>query len=182
LEDWIRYGLFLQKQISYDYFLRRYIMENPSAKMRHIVRIADNDLNGNLQLWIGLRRIKGIGFNLAKIVCRISDIGEAEKIGFLSDSDVQKINNTIKNLHQLVPAWLLNLQGDMVTGENLHFVNNDLYFKIDQILRDYKKLKNYKGIRHSYHLPVRGQRTKSNFRPSKRRKKQVKKAKTARKH
>ena len=144
---------------------------------RQIVRIVNNDLKGNLQLWIGLSKVKGISFNLAKVICRVADIDETKKVGTLTNEEVNKINETVKNLPNLVYPWLLNLRKEEESGKNLHLVNTDLIFKHDQILRAYKKLKNYRGIRHAYHLPVRGQRTKSNFRYSKRRNKRSKKSK-----
>ncbi|NIA03754.1 MAG: 30S ribosomal protein S13 [Nitrospiraceae bacterium] len=148
-----------------------------NENFRQIVRIVNNDLKGNLHLWIGLSKVKGISFNLAKTICRVADIDEDKKIGYLTNDEVNKINDTVTNLAKLVPPWLLNLRKDAETGEDYHLVNTDLIFKHDQILRKYKKLKNYRGIRHAYHLPVRGQRTKSNFRPSKSRNKRSKKSK-----
>ena len=40
-------------------------------------------------------------------------------------------------------------------------------FTQDNDIKMMKKMRSYKGIRHSLGLPVRGQRTKSNFRKNK---------------
>ena len=40
-------------------------------------------------------------------------------------------------------------------------------FTQDNDIKMLKKIKSYKGIRHSLGLPVRGQRTRSNFRKNK---------------
>ena len=44
-----------------------------------------------------------------------------------------------------------------------------------------KKIKSYRGIRHMFGLPVRGQRTRSNFRPNKGKVQGVKRGKAGKK-
>ena len=43
----------------------------------------------------------------------------------------------------------------------------DLDFTVDNDLKRMKMIKCYRGMRHAFGLPVRGQRTKSNFRKNK---------------
>ena len=44
---------------------------------------------------------------------------------------------------------------------------SDLRFIQDNDIKMMKKIKSYKGIRHMFRLPVRGQCTRSNFRKNK---------------
>ena len=43
----------------------------------------------------------------------------------------------------------------------------DLIFSKQQDVRRLQKIKSYRGLRHAANLPLRGQRTKSNFRRNK---------------
>jgi hypothetical protein len=49
----------------------------------------------------------------------------------------------------------------------VHKIGADLKFTQENDIRFMKKIRCYKGIRHSMGQPVRGQRTKSNFRKNK---------------
>jgi len=53
---------------------------------------------------------------------------------------------------------------DLETGEDLHLVGPDLKFTREQDVKMMIKIKSYRGVRHMFGLPVRGQRTKSSFR------------------
>ena len=57
-----------------------------------------------------------------------------------------------------------NRQKDFEDGENKHISGADLKLRREFDLKRLKKIKSYKGVRHSHGLPVRGQRTKANFR------------------
>ncbi len=62
---------------------------------------------------------------------------------------------------------MLNRRRDYETNENKHLVTGDIKFVQDNDIKRLKKIKTYKGVRHILELPVRGQRTKSNFRKNK---------------
>jgi len=49
----------------------------------------------------------------------------------------------------------------------MHLVTSELDFAKSNDIRLLKKIKAYRGVRHMYGLPVRGQRTRSNFRRNK---------------
>ena len=49
----------------------------------------------------------------------------------------------------------------------MHLINTDLDLSKDGDIKRMKKVKSYKGLRHTWGLPVRGQRTRSNFRKNK---------------
>ena len=66
-----------------------------------------------------------------------------------------------------MPLWMVNRRRDYEDNKDKHLVTTDLMFTKDNDLKRLKKIKSYRGVRHTQGLPVRGQRTKSNFRKSK---------------
>jgi small subunit ribosomal protein S13 len=74
---------------------------------------------------------------------------------------------------------VLNRRIDFETGEKGHLTGSDLDLKKEFDIKRLKKIKSYKGLRHNVGLPVRGQRTKANFRRNRKKsggiKKKVKK-------
>jgi len=140
--------------------------QNPNFK--HIVRIANVDLSGEKVIGIALKKIKGVGFNLADAACNLASIEKGKKTGDLSDEEIKKLNEIISNpLEKGVPAWMLNRRKDYETGEDKHLLEGTLDFVTDNTIKRLMKIKCYRGVRHSRRLPVRGQRTKANFRRSK---------------
>ena len=71
---------------------------------------------------------------------------------------------------------MLNRRKDLETGEDKHLLGTDLMIAKDNDLKLLKKTKSYIGLRHQRRLPVRGQRTQSNFRNKRKVKKVVKKS------
>ena len=138
------------------------------AEFKEIVRIGNADLNGNKKLMYALTRIKGVKYMFANAICEALGLDKNMKVGNLSDDDIEKIEDAIRNPSKYnIPSWLFNRRKDPETGEDIHLISNDLDFAIQQDLNLLKKTKSYRGIRHALGLPVRGQRTKSNFRKSK---------------
>ncbi|MDD5650977.1 MAG: 30S ribosomal protein S13, partial [Candidatus Nanoarchaeia archaeon] len=60
-----------------------------------------------------------------------------------------------------------NRRKDPETGEDQHVISTDLKMKKDFDIKMMRKMKSYKGMRHSFGLPVRGQRTRAHFRHGK---------------
>ena len=56
---------------------------------------------------------------------------------------------------------------DFETGEDKHLIGADLELRKEFDIKRLKKIKTYKGYRHGAKLPLRGQRTKGNFRRNK---------------
>ena len=137
--------------------------------MKHLVRIMKTDIFGEKTVATGLTRIKGVGKNFANAVCKVAGISNDFKVGRLDEKQVEKINSIISNpLRYDFPIWLLNRRKDYETGADLHLCKSDLDFTKDNDLKRLKMTKSYKGFRHHLGLPLRGQRTKSNFRRNKR--------------
>jgi small subunit ribosomal protein S13 len=55
----------------------------------------------------------------------------------------------------------------MDTGKNIHLLGTDLIVQTKNDIEQMKKIRSWKGFRHSYGLKVRGQRTKSTGRAGK---------------
>ncbi len=138
------------------------------AEFKHLVRIANTDLDGKKAIVYALKDIRGIGVPLANAICQVANIDGLAKSGSLSDSDVKKIDEIIKSLAKYnIPAWMFNRRRDVETGQDKHVVTNDLIFNRDNDIKMMKRIKCYKGVRHSFAQPVRGQRTRSHFRANK---------------
>lgn len=131
--------------------------------MRELVRINNTDIHGKNGVYIGLTRIHGVSYSFSNAVCNLLSIDKNKKIGDLSEEEVKRIEETIKNPKQL-PHFLYNRRKDFDTGENIHLSTSNLKLKVDFDIKKMKRLKTYKGVRHGLGQPVRGQRTKSHFR------------------
>jgi len=139
-----------------------------NTEFRHIVRIGEADLQGDRKLLPSLRNIKGISFTLANAACIVSGVDGNKKVGDLTNENIKKLEDVVRNPKKYnIPEWALNRRKDFETGEDKHVVGSDLRFQKDQDIKHLKKIKCYRGVRHSSGLPVRGQRTKGNFRHGK---------------
>lgn len=135
------------------------------AELRGIVRIANTDIDSDKSLLYGLNRIHGVGYVMSRAICVTLGLEETKKIGSLSPEDVGRIEEFLsKGYKDKLPTWMLNRKRDYESGENMHLVGSDLRLRKEFDIRQMKRLKTYKGIRHSLGQPVRGQRTKSHFR------------------
>jgi small subunit ribosomal protein S13 len=138
------------------------------AEFRHLVRIANTDLDGKKAVVYALKDIRGVGVPLAHAVCQVTKIDGLSKSGNLSDADVKKLDDAIKDpIKHGIPAWMVNRRKDLDTGADKHVITNDLIFNKENDIKLMKRIKSYKGVRHSQNAPVRGQRTRSNFRANK---------------
>jgi small subunit ribosomal protein S13 len=139
-----------------------------NSDFRHIVRIGGADLDGNKQLQYSLRKIKGVNHMIANAICTLAKLDKVKKAGDLSDADIVVLNSILKDPRTAgIPAWALNRRFDPETGENTHLFSSDIGFTKENDIKSLRKIKSYKGFRHQKGLPVRGQRTQSNFRRNK---------------
>ena len=136
--------------------------------LKHLVRIVNTDLDGSKKIVDALRKIKGVGFMFSNLICELANQPKNQKTGYLTQDAVKKIEDVIKNpIKYGAPLWMLNRRRDMETNQNIHLVTTDLDFTKDNDIKIMKKIKCYKGVRHIMGQPVRGQRTRSNFRKNK---------------
>ena len=134
------------------------------SDFKYIIRIANSDVSGEERLANALTSIRGIGPRISNAIVQKLKLDPNKLAGKLDDKNVVDIENTIMNLNDYVPDWLLNRQKDYDTGENIHPVSVELKMTHDEDLNRMKKVKSYKGIRHASGHKVRGQRTYSNGR------------------
>jgi len=154
-------------------------MEQKETQQRNenrVVRILSKDIEGKMSLYPGLTKIKGISWTLSNAICKALDLDKKKKIGALTDIEIEKITNFFKNPE--LPEYLFNRQKDFITGENKHLLGNDLELSTEFDIKRLRKIKSYRGIRHMAGLPLRGQRTKSNFRKNRRKGAGIKKKTT----
>ena len=143
-------------------------MAETKPELKYLVRVADTDLNGKMPIVYALSRIKGVGVVFANAVCRAVNVDGGKRIGALSDDDVKKLDHAVRNPQDAgLPRWLLNRRFDPETGQDKHLLTSDLQFSIENDIKFMKRTKTYKGVRHMLGQPVRGQRTRSNFRVNK---------------
>jgi len=131
----------------------------------HQLRIAGADCRGDLLLSHALTQIRGVGFRLSSQICEKADLDPDMRCGYLTDDEIQLIEDILSNcLAFNIPSWMLNRQKDIVTGEDLHLTSTDLIDSLRLDVDREKKTRSYRGIRHYFGLPVRGQRTKTSGR------------------
>ena len=137
-------------------------------EFKHLVRIANADLDGNKQVFSALTMVQGVGFMMSNAVCYTADVDRRSKVGDLSDETISKIEDIIKDPSKYsIPEWLFNRRNDPEDGVSRHIITTNLKFISENDIKLMKKIKCYKGVRHSHGLTVRGQRTRSNFRKNK---------------
>ena len=127
-----------------------------------IIRIMQTDIDGKKQIYVGLTKIKGVSWSLSNALCNKLGFDKKKKITDLSNEEIKKIEEFIKNPE--IPEFLLNRRKDLDSGKNLHLLGSDLDLRKEFDIKRLKKIKSYKGLRHALGQPVRGQRTRGHFR------------------
>lgn len=131
-----------------------------TSSYRYIVRIAETDIPGDISLAWGLARVKGIGYNMAVAICRKLGFDPNSVIGYLTDEEVKKIEEIIKDpLRFGFPNWMLNRRKDYESGRDMHLVSSELIFYARQDIDREIRIRSWRGIRHALGYKVRGQRT-----------------------
>jgi len=90
------------------------------------------------------------------------------RVGFITDSDIAKIEDVIRDPAKYgIPGWLFNRRKDSETGKDVHLLSAELIFKVKTDIDQAKEIRSWRGYRHAYSLKVRGQRTKTTGRAGK---------------
>ena len=132
------------------------------GELKGIVRIGETDIKGDRSIYIGLTEIKGVSFMFSNAICKVLGLNPRDKIGSLSEEDVKKIEDVLKNPKKYgIPSWLYNRRKDYESGEDKHLIGSELTFTQQKDIERLKKIMAYRGIRHMFGLKVRGQRTRS---------------------
>tara|TARA_Y100000310_G_scaffold303304_1_gene341544 strand:+ start:127 stop:603 length:477 start_codon:yes stop_codon:yes gene_type:complete len=129
-----------------------------------LIRISGQDISGSKKVYVGLTKIRGVSWVISNLVCKKLNIEKNMKIDELEKPMIEKIEIFLKNLD--APNFLKNRCGDLETGESKHLIGVNLDMRKEFDIKRLKQIKSYRGLRHSLKLPVRGQRTRSNFRKS----------------
>lgn len=130
-------------------------------EIKHIVRIADSDLDGKRSVQYALTGVKGISRRLAKIISVNSGLDPMATLGYLNDADIDKLQSSVDSITAIIPYWMVNKQNDFMTGEDRHAIGTDVMLSVNEDINLMKKMRSYKGVRHERGLRVRGQRTRS---------------------
>ena len=117
-----------------------------------MARISGIDLPRDKRIEVALTYIYGIGPARAKKVLEITQIDPDTRVKDLTEQDVNKIREYIEHN--------LKVEGDL---------RRDIGLDIKRLM----EIGSYRGQRHRKGLPVRGQRTRTNARTRKGRKKTV---------
>lgn len=129
---------------------------------KHIVRIADTDLDGNRSVVHALTAIPGVGIRMARSLVNLANLDPKKRLGYLSDEEIEKLRSLIEErIEEEVPTWMMNRRFDPVTGQNLHLLSKDVQFARMLDIERMIKMKCYRGVRHAKGKKVRGQRTRS---------------------
>ena len=127
-----------------------------------IIRIMSKDIEDSTKIYLALTRIKGISWAISNAICKNLKIDKSKRIGELTKEELEKITNFREHLQ--VKKYLFNRKKDFNTGEDKHLIGVELELEKEFDLKRLKKIKSYRGYRHVLGLPVRGQKTRSNFR------------------
>jgi small subunit ribosomal protein S13 len=138
--------------------------EDQADDFKYIVRIANSDMPGDKGVVFALTAIKGIGDRIAEVIINKTKLPRNEKIGNLSDEDIEKLEAFVLELSDQTPGWLMNKQNDVWTGGDVHILGSEMDMRKQEDINILKKIRCYRGIRHEKGQKVRGQRTKAHGR------------------
>ena len=117
-----------------------------------MARIAGVDLPKNKKVLYGLQYIFGIGPHIAKEILEKSKVSPDKRVSALTEAEIAEIRSVI--------------QGDFK-------VEGALRTEIQMNIKRLMDIGSYRGLRHRRGLPVRGQRTRTNSRTRKGKRKTV---------
>lgn len=142
--------------------------QHSKKEIRQLVRLFDADISGDKKVINSLRMITGVSFGMANAVCVVLALNKDQHIGTVSEEDLQRIEAVLKNPGNFgIPSWMFNRRKASETGEDQHLITSNLKLAVEFDIKSMKKIKSYKGVRHSIGQPVRGQKTRSHFRTNK---------------
>jgi small subunit ribosomal protein S13 len=111
-----------------------------------MARIAGVDLPNNKRIEISLTYIFGIGRSKSIEILKKAGIDKDTKMGDVDDQDIKKLREII---------------------ENEYTVEGELRTDLQLAKKRLEEIQCYRGVRHRKGLPVRGQRTRTNSRTRK---------------
>lgn len=106
-------------------------------------RVAGIDIPRNKQIWVSLQYIYGIGPTLSQKILAEAGIDATTKADKLTEDEINRLRETID-------------RGYLVEGD----LRKEVNFNVKRLI----EIGSYRGLRHRYGLPSRGQRTRTNAR------------------
>lgn len=116
-----------------------------------MARIAGVDLPSQERIGFSLTHLYGVGPSLAQEVLKEAGIPPARRTGELSEEEIARLGKIVET----------------------HKVEGDLRREVLQNIQRLRDLASYRGTRHAKNLPVRGQRTRTNARTKRGKRKTV---------
>lgn len=117
-----------------------------------MARIVGVDIPDNRKVWFGLTGIYGIGANNVWRLIEKANIDGEKRVGKLSDKEIAAIARALEQNFK---------------------TEGDLRREVQDNIKRIKTIGAYKGSRHTKNLPARGQRTRSNARTKRGKRKTV---------
>jgi small subunit ribosomal protein S13 len=108
-----------------------------------MARVAGVDLPKAKRIDVALRYVYGVGSHNSLLILEAVGVNPATRVKDLTEGDVSKINTEIVKSYR---------------------VEGDLRREVQGNIRRLIEINSYRGFRHRRNLPVHGQRTKSNAR------------------
>jgi small subunit ribosomal protein S13 len=118
-----------------------------------MARIAGVNIPDDKHVRIALQHIYGIGPTRADLICTLAKVGQHVKIRTLTEVELEALRTEV----------------DKFT------IEGDLRREVSMNIKRLKDIGCYRGVRHRRGLPVRGQRTNTNARTRKGKKKPIRK-------
>ena len=115
-------------------------------------RVIGIDIPDNKRLEVSLTYIYGVGRELSKEIINKLGLDPNMKANRLTESDIAKMNEML---------------------QSQYVVEGDLRRKVQNDIKRLVSIHSYRGMRHRLGLPVRGQRTRTNARTRKGKRKTV---------
>lgn len=122
-----------------------------------MARIAGVDIPNEKRVVISLTYIYGIGDSTAKKICAATGVNEDIRVKNLTDAQLNALRAEVSKYH----------------------IEGDLRREIALNIKRLQEIGCYRGIRHKRGLPVRGQRTRTNARTRKGKRKTIANKKSA---
>lgn len=117
-----------------------------------MARIVGINLPDNKRIDYALTLVFGIGWSNVKGVLKTADVDPAKRVKDLSEEEMKRIQNVVEKAFK---------------------VEGDLREENSNAIKRLKEIGSYRGTRHMRNLPARGQRTKSNARTKRGKRKTV---------
>lgn len=116
-----------------------------------MARLLGLNMPDNNRIEYALTRLYGIGWFTAGKICKAAGIDPHLRLGKMKEEDMKKLTAVLET----------------------YKVEGDLREELNENIKRLREVVSYRGVRHMKGLPVRGQRTKSNARTKKGKRKTV---------